>query len=170
VTAADTPSRSGRWRTPVARLLTVVGVLLVAVSIAANFVERQALDTNEFEATARELIGDPVIQERLATNLTDELFEAVDVQAELEQALPADQKALAGVIAGAMRPLAERLTARILERPRFQEVWVLALTGTQMQVVRILNESGHQLSDAFRGLVRSRNSIIPGCRCILRRK
>jgi hypothetical protein len=117
-----------------------VGVLLVAVSIAANYVERQALDTNDFEATARELINDPVIQQRLATSLTDELFAAVDVRAELEEALPADQKALAGVIAGAVRPLAERLTARILDRPRFQEVWVRALTGTQTQVVRLLDD------------------------------
>jgi hypothetical protein len=140
VSDVDAHERSGRWRTPVARLLTVVGVLLVLVSIAANYVERQALDSDEFEATARELIDDAVIQQRLATSLTDELFAQVDVQAELEQALPADQKALAGVIAGAMRPLAERLAAKILDRPRFQEVWVAALTGTQKQVVRVLDD------------------------------
>lgn len=137
---AETMGRTGRWRTPVARLLTVVGVLLVAVSIAANYVERQALDTSAFESTAEQLIDDPVIQQRLATALTTELFESVDVSAELEQVLPADQKALAGVIAGAIQPLAERLTVRILERPRFQQVWVRAVAGTQQQVVRILDD------------------------------
>ncbi len=133
-------ARSGRWRAPVARLLTVVGVLLVTVSVAANFVERQALDTDEFKTTAQQLIDDPAIQNQIATRLTDELFAAVDVQAELEQALPPDQKALAGVLAGAMRPVAQRLAAEILDRPRFQEAWVVALTGTQRQVVRILDD------------------------------
>ena len=37
---------AGRWRRPVARLLTIVGVLLVVVSVASNYVERQALDTD----------------------------------------------------------------------------------------------------------------------------
>ena len=55
----ETAARTGRWRTPVARLLTVLGVLFVVVSIAANFVERQALDTDEFEETARQLANDP---------------------------------------------------------------------------------------------------------------
>jgi hypothetical protein len=132
--------RRARWRGPVARLLTVVGVLLLVVSVAANFVERQALDKSEFEETARQLITDPEIQDQVASTLTDQLFTNVDVQAELAAALPADQKALAGSIAGGLRPVAERLAAEMLDRPRFQEVWVAALVAAQQQVVRVLDD------------------------------
>jgi hypothetical protein len=132
--------RGGRWRSPVARLLTVVGVLLVVVSIAANFVERQALDRSEFEETAGQLIADPDIQAEVASTMTDQLFSNVDVQAALEERLPADQKALAGPIAGALRPVAERLASRILDRPRFQEAWVGALGLAHAQVVRVLDD------------------------------
>lgn len=133
-------TRGGRWRALVARLLTVLGVLLVVVSVAANFVERQALDTGEFAQTAQQLIADPAIQEQIAANLTEQLFTAVDVKAELEAALPEEQKALAGVIAGALRPAAQRLAAAILDRPRFQEAWVRAVGATQKQVVLILDD------------------------------
>ena len=137
---SDAVQADGRWREPAARILTVVGVLLVVVSIAANFVERQALGKSDFQETARQLIADPAIQQYVAASLTDQLFAYVDVQGELEQSLPESQKALAGPIAGSMRPLSERLALRLLQRPRFQRVWVTALTASQQQVVRLLDD------------------------------
>jgi hypothetical protein len=132
--------RGGAWRTIVARLLTIVGVLLITVSVLANFVERQALDSNEFEETARQLISDPAIQQEVATTLTTQLFESVDVQAELEQRLPPAQQGLAGPITGALRPVAERLVVQILQRPRFENVWVAAVGAAHQQVVRVLDD------------------------------
>ena len=130
----------GRWRTLVARLLTVVGVLLIVVSIAAVFVERQALDRGEVEETARQLITDDAVQREVAATLTDSLFANVDVEAALAERLPPEQQGLAGPIAGALRPLAERISLRILDRPRFQELWVTAVGGAQAQVVRVLDD------------------------------
>jgi len=136
----DDTVRTGRWRTPVARLLTVLGVLLIVVSIAANFVERQALDADEFEETARQLAADSAVQEQVAARLTESLFTNVDVQAALEERLPAEQQGLAGPLAGALRPVSERLAVRLLERPRFQELWIRSVSGAQQQVVRLLDD------------------------------
>jgi hypothetical protein len=130
----------GRWRGPVARLLTVLGVLLVVVSIVANFVDRQALGKDDFKDSAQQLADDPAIQQQVAFALTDQLFSRVDVQARLEQRLPENQKALAGPIAGAMRPLGERLVRELLQRPRFQEAFVAALVVGQQQVVKVLDD------------------------------
>jgi hypothetical protein len=141
----EAPRRSGWWRTLVARVLTVLGVVLVVVSIAANFVERQALDRGNVEETARQLITDDAIQERVAATLTDELFTQVDVEAALEERLPPAQQALAGPLAGALRPVAERLALRILDGPRFQELWVTAVGGAQEQVVRVLDDEARFL-------------------------
>ncbi len=137
--------RGGWLRAIGARLLTVVGVLLVVVSIAANFVERQALGKDDFEETARQLIADPTIQNQVASTLTDELFSSVDVRAELASRLPEDQQGLAGPVAGALRPLSERLARELLERPRFQQVWVAALVAAQQQVVRVLDDKARFL-------------------------
>jgi Short C-terminal domain len=141
----DEPRRSGWWRAPVARALTVLGVLLVVVSIAANFVERQALDRDEVEETARQLITDDDIQQRVAATLADELFTQVDVEAALEERLPPAQQSLAGPLAGALPPVAERVALRILDGPRFQELWVNAVGGAQEQVVRVLDDEARFL-------------------------
>jgi hypothetical protein len=141
----DETVRTGRWRTPVARLLTVLGVLLIVISIVANFVERQALDADEFEETARQLAADSAIQEQVAARLTESLFTSVDVQAALEERLPPEQQGLAGPLAGALRPVSERLAARLLESPRFQSLWVQSLSAAQQQVVRLLDDKARYL-------------------------
>jgi len=66
--------RGGRWRGPAARLLTVLGILLVVVSIVANFVDRQALGKSDFKDAAKQLANDSVIQQQVALALTDQLF------------------------------------------------------------------------------------------------
>src|SRR5215831_11090665 len=129
----------GRWRGPVARLLTILGVLLVVISIAANFVERQALGKSDFRDTASQLINDPAIQQQIAVSLTNQIYSNVDVRARLEQRLPPNTKALAGPISGALRPATERLIQELLQRPRFQKLFVTALVVTQQQVVRVLD-------------------------------
>jgi hypothetical protein len=129
----------GRWRTPVARLLTIVGVLLVVVSITANFVDRQALGKSDFKDAAKQMVSDPTIQQQVAAGLTDRLFSRVDVEARLEQRLPPNLKPLAGPIAGATRPLSERLVRELMQRPRFQKAFVAALVVTQHQVVQVLD-------------------------------
>ncbi len=144
--------RTGGWRPWVARTLTVIGVLLIVISIAANWIERQVLDRSEFEETAQQLIADPKIQDELASNLTNELFTRVDIRGQLEQQLPADQKGLAGAITGALRPVAERIIGEILDRPRFQEVWVKAAGVTQEQVVRVLDDKA-KFIDTSNGVV-----------------
>jgi hypothetical protein len=133
-------AEGGRWRGPVARTLTILGVLVVVVSIVANYVDRQALGKSDFKEAARQLANDPAIQQQVALALTDQLFSRVDVQARLEERLPANQKALAGPIAGAMRPLSERLVRELMQRPRFQEAFVAALVAGQQQVVKVLDD------------------------------
>lgn len=132
--------RSGAWRRIAARTLTVLGALLLLVSAVANFVERQALDSDEVEQTAKLLIADPVIRQEVSRSLADELFLAVDVRGELKQALPENQQALAGLIAGALRPLAERVANELFERPRFEAAWVRAVSAAHEQAVRVLDD------------------------------
>ena len=134
-----------RWRSIGARALTVLGVLLIVISIAANFVERQALDNDEVEETARQLVESEAIQDQLAATMTEQLFANVDVQAALEERLPPAQQGLAGPLAGALRPVSERLALRILQGPRFQDLWVAAVSASQEQVVRVLDDKARFL-------------------------
>jgi hypothetical protein len=121
-----------------ARILVVVGALLAVVALLAAYVRYQALDTNTVEDTAGELIADDAIRNQVAAALVDQLFSNVDVEALLDERLPAQQKGLAGPIAGALRLGAEPAASRLLERPRIQELWVRSVTQTHRALINVL--------------------------------
>jgi hypothetical protein len=121
-----------------ARTLVVIGALLAVVSLLAAYVRFEALDTDNVEATAGELIADDAIRNQVAASLVDQLFNNVDVEAALSQRLPEQQKGLAGPVAGALRLGAEPAAERLLERPRIQELWVRSVTRAHRTLVNTL--------------------------------
>jgi hypothetical protein len=100
-TASDADPRpvASRRRLIAARVLTVLAILLVVVSVLANFVKREALDESQFRDTSRELIADPRVRDQVATTLVDQLYANVDVSAALQERLPPNLQPLAGPIA-----------------------------------------------------------------------
>jgi hypothetical protein len=125
-------------RIVLARILTILGVLLLAVSLLSNFVKREALDSDNVKATAEELIADPAIRDQLAASMVDTLYANVDVAQELQGRLPADLQGLAGPIAGLTREVSDRAAQRLLERPRVQTVFVDAVALSHQQLVKVL--------------------------------
>jgi hypothetical protein len=123
-----------------ARVLVMLGALLVILSLLAGYVRFQGLDTDTVENTAGDLIADPEIRDQVAATLADDLFTNVDVEAALREQLPADQKGLAAPIASALRLGAEPAAQRLLERPRVQELWVRTITETHRNLLRVLED------------------------------
>jgi hypothetical protein len=121
-----------------ARILVVVGALLAVVALLAGYVRFQALDTGQVENTAGELIADDAIRDQVASSLVDQLFNNIDVEAVLNERLPAAQKGLAGPIAGAVRLGADPAAERLLERPRIQELWVRSVTQAHRALINVL--------------------------------
>ena len=79
--AANSPSRG---RIIAARILLVLGVLLLVLSILSTYVKREALDSGQFRQTSQQLIADPEIQEAVAAQMTDALAN-VDFTGSLEE-------------------------------------------------------------------------------------
>jgi hypothetical protein len=129
-----------------ARILVVLGVLLVALSLLAGYVRFQGLDTDTVEGTAADLIADDEIRDQVAASLVDELFASVDVAAELEQRLPPEQQGLAGPAAAGLREFSERAAQRMLERPRVQALWVNTVTRAHRQLIAVLEDDTGALS------------------------
>jgi hypothetical protein len=145
-TTTDTPSSGpSRRRIIAARTLAVVGVVLVVVSLLANWVKREALDKDHFRSTSQELIAEPAIQAQLAQTMVDQLYANVDVSQQLEQKLPPNLQALAGPIAGLSRELIDRAAVELLQRPRVQTLFVTAASVSQAQVVRVLEGDSSRL-------------------------
>jgi hypothetical protein len=123
-----------------ARILVVLGAILAVLSLIAGYVRFQALDTQSVENTAGDLIADPQIRNEVAATLVDQLYANVDVEGVLDQRLPADQKGLAGPIAGAIRLAADPAAQRVLERPAVQELWVRSIGRSHQALLRVLED------------------------------
>ena len=134
--ASHGPSRT---RIILARTLTVIGILLVVVSVLANFVKREALDSSHFKATSRALIADQAIREQIALTLVDQLYTNTDIAGSVEAKLPDNLKPLAVPIAGLARNATETAAKRLLERPKVQDLFVAATSLAQKEFVAVLD-------------------------------
>jgi hypothetical protein len=129
-----------------ARTLVVLGVLFAVLSLLAGYIRFQGLDTDTVTKTADDLIADPEIREQVAATLADQLYASVDVTAELEERLPAEQQGLAAPVAAGLRELSERAANRMLERPRVQALWVSTVTRAHSQLISVLEDDPGLLS------------------------
>jgi hypothetical protein len=135
------PSGPSRKRLILARILTVIGILLVVISVLANYVKREALDSGQFHSTARKIIADDTIRDQLALTLVDQLYSNTDVAATLQQKLPENLRPLAVPIAGVVRNAADSAAKELLSRPRVQDLFVDAASRAQKAFVTVLD--GH---------------------------
>jgi hypothetical protein len=135
----------GRGRIIAARALVVLGVVLVLVSLLANFVRREALDRDTFRDTSQELIANESIRNQIAATMVDQLYANVDVAGALEQRLPENLQALAAPLAGLGREAIDRGAQELLARPRVQGLFVDASSLAQEQVRRVLEDDTPRL-------------------------
>ena len=134
------PAGTSRWRVIVARVLTILAILLALVGMVAFYVEHTALDDEGFETISRNMIENDEIRTQVAGKSVETLFGNVDVEAAIAERLPPAQKGLAPVLTGLARSGADRAADAVLERPRVQTVWVEVTTRAQRQLVRLLDD------------------------------
>src|SRR5262245_48880905 len=129
--AAEKAAAPARWHLVLARTLTVVGILVLVISVLANYVKREALDSSHFRETSRMLVADPAIRGQIATTMVDQLYSHVDVQSALADKLPDNLQGIAGPIAGATREASNTTANTLLGRPRVQDLFVNAAVLAQ---------------------------------------
>jgi hypothetical protein len=112
-----------RWRSWVPWLLLVLAALITLVTALNVWVKRQALNTDNWTNASARLLEDDEIRGALSVYLVNQLYQNVDVAAELEQKLPPQTKGLAQPLAAGLQQLAIRTANNLLSRPRVQRLW-----------------------------------------------
>jgi hypothetical protein len=143
VSAVRAESRAGAIGSYV--LVAIAGILLFLTTFAV-WVDRVALETGVFANTSSKLVEDEAIRRAVATRVIDELYDAVDVEEELEGPLPEDVESLAGPTAAALRQAGPGVVERALEQPRLQRLWREAVTRSHATLVEVLEERSGTVS------------------------
>jgi hypothetical protein len=128
------------------KVLIVLGSVLAFLSVFAIWIERQALNTDDWVNTSGRLLHNSTIRSALSDYLVDQLYENVDVEKELKEILPGDTKELAGPAAGGLRQVAGQGAEKVLETSTAQGLWEDANRSAHEQLVAVLEDKKEAVS------------------------
>ena len=134
----------GRRRT--IKGLVVLGSILAFFSVFAIWIERQALNTDDWVHTSDRLIQNHTIRAALADYLVDQLYSNVDVEEALEDKLPGESKQLAGPLSGGFRSVAPNVVEELLESSTAQSLWQDANRAAHEQLLAVLEDKQEAVS------------------------
>lgn len=150
-TGADgppTPAASGRVKRA-HRFLVPILLILATVSLFgggfAVWVNRQALNTDNWASTSGKLLANKQIDDALGAYLVNQMFTG-DVQAAIQQKLPAQLQGLAGPASAALKQVADRAAPELLANPNVRAAWVQANRAAHKQLLKVINGGGPVVS------------------------
>jgi hypothetical protein len=129
---------SHRWR----RVLVVVLAVLTCISILTSTVgvwaHRTLLNTDSWVATVGPLAKDPAVQKAVATQVSDQIVQVVDIEKLVKEDLPPKASALAGPLKTAVQQFVFVAVERLMQTDQFQQFWVQANRITHTLAVKVL--------------------------------
>jgi hypothetical protein len=144
MTEGDVAEKRGRRALPLA--LVVIASVVLLITAFAIWAKRQVLETDTWTETSAELLENEAIRDALADFLVLELYDNVDVEAEIAQPLPERAKPLAAPVAGALRQLAGEVARRALAEEKVQALWEEANRTAHEQLLGIVEDDSDVVS------------------------
>jgi hypothetical protein len=133
--ATDPPETRHRIKI---RILVVLASILAFLAIFTSWIDRQALDTNEWVSTSGKLLEDKAISDAVATYTVDQLYSDVDVAGQIKKRLPPDLQPLSAPVAAGVRQFATQAAKQAFQTPRVLQAWKDANRVAHQELVSIL--------------------------------
>ncbi|SDE31540.1 hypothetical protein [Glycomyces harbinensis] len=136
--------RIARW--VAAMLLCVLAVVAVTGAITAYYAKLELFDTDRFTVKTEAIAEDPQVQARIASLVTAQIEDAIDVEAIArsanswigEETAPALVEQLVASAAETMRAYIETEVNEFVASPRFLEVWEAAVAEAHASLISAL--------------------------------
>jgi hypothetical protein len=128
------------------RVLVTLAAVLAFLGIFTSWIDRQALDTDQWVDTSGRLLQDREISDALAVYAVDQLYANVDVSSLVKKRLPQDVRPLSAPISAGLREFGTRAAEQALQSPRIQTAWKEANRIAHRQLVTILKGSNEAIS------------------------
>ena len=136
----DMAAESDNPHSVAVHLLIVLAALIMLVTAANVWVDRAALNTDNWVDASDQLLAEPAIREAIAVYVVDQLYTNVDVAAQLGDLLPGDLSGLSGALASALRNPATDAVDRLLATDQVAAIWSNANRITHQTIVNILED------------------------------
>jgi hypothetical protein len=126
--------------------LIVLASIVLLVSMIANWVQTEVLDSNQFSNNTEQILQNKDVQEQLSLFAVDQLYANVDVQSQIQQKLPAPAQPLAAPVTAATRQLATNVAKTALASPQVQQLVATAISGAQQRFVSLIENKDQFVS------------------------
>lgn len=139
-------------------IVSAILVILACVSLVATtlgaWVNRTVWNPDRYIATVAPIVRDPAVTDLLATRITDQVFQALDVETRIQEALvalsentaiPSQVSLLAGPLANSTKDLIRGEVAKFLQSEEFQQAWVTVNERMHPKIVALLQGDYSQL-------------------------
>jgi hypothetical protein len=120
--------------------LTLLGGVVMFLAAISTWVDRQALDSDNWVDASDALLADDDIREALSRYIVDEIYANVDIAAQLEERLPPVLDRLAAPAAAAIRGPATDAVERLLGTDQARAVWERVNREAHEALVRVLED------------------------------
>lgn len=135
-------------------VLIVIAGVLAPISTMGLWMRSQVTNTDKYVRTVAPLVSDPAIQNLVADRVTQRLFEEVDVQTAIQEALPERAAFLSGALTSGLQTLVREATLRLVESDKFAELWSSSNRLAHEQLVAVLTGSSSNAISTKDGAVR----------------
>ena len=133
--------RGRRLRRYTAAVLAFLSAFLLVLGVITGWSSRTALDTDKFVSRVGPIIDQPAVRTAISTEITDQLNQVLDLQNRIKTVLPPNLQFVAGPIAsGAQGVISDQVT-KVVNGPRFREVWYQALRLAHEATIKLLTGS-----------------------------
>jgi hypothetical protein len=135
-------ARRGRGRSLTATLLTVLACVAITVTVPAVWTYRTLFVSDAFVDRVTPIGFDPAVTPVLSDRLTTQIFELIDVDAIVAEALPPRGQILAAPLTGGIEDFVREKLNEVLSSDEFRDRWIQANRFAHAQIVAVLrNES-----------------------------
>ena len=137
-------ARAGRIRRTLVVILVVLTSLSVVASTVGIWINRTVWDQDRYLALVTPLAKDPAVTDALAVKVTDQVFEALNLQQRVGEVLanfpkvPSQAQFLVGPIESAMHDFVLQEVKSFLQSPAFYNLWVQLNTDLHPKLVALL--------------------------------
>src|SRR3954462_1769027 len=100
------------------RILVILASVLAFLAIFTSWIDRQALDTNEWVHTSGRLLQDKEISDAVATYAVDELYGKVEVRGGAKRRRPKAPKPFSAPASAGIREFATQAAKQAVQSPR----------------------------------------------------
>lgn len=142
---ADPRIPPGLLRKASAAIVAALAIVTLIAATVGVWAHKTLLDTDTYVATVSPLARDAAVVEALATRLTTEVVDLLEIERRVSEALPREYSLLAIPITDAARTQLRQLLIRAMETEQFVRVWEGANRLAHQTVVAILRNEARYL-------------------------